>query len=135
MEMPENPSLRRAPALSRTAFAALLAIAAVSAGCGGGDGPVCTAEARASVLLTAVDGGGAPLAGYDVDFSVDGGAVQRVRCETAAPCAIAYEVAGRFVLNATKPGHLPASASVVVGADECHVQTVPVQLTLGAAGG
>ena len=53
----------------------------------------------------------------------------------AAPCAIAYEVAGRFVLNATKPGHLPASASVVVGADECHVLTVPVQLTLRTPGG
>lgn len=135
MATPEAGSPLRAPALSRTAFGALLAVAAAMGGCGGGDAPVCTAEARASVLLTAVDDGGAPLAGGDVDFRVDGGAVQRVRCEAAAPCAIAYEVAGRFAITASKPGHAAASASVTVTGDECHVDTVRLTLTLRALAG
>ena len=118
----------------------LIGLSAVSA-CGGGDEGItpssppipstaCTTEARTSVLLTAVDHLNAPLPGVNVLYQVNGGTVQNQACESTGTCAIAFEVSGVFSITASKVGYTPASGTVTVTRDECHVITERLTLTL-----
>ena len=112
----------------------MLFVSAVNA-CGGGgdDGIACTAEARTSVLLTVVDQLNVPLPGVNVTYQVNGGATQIQACETTGRCAIAFEVSGTFSIAASKAGYTPASGTVTVTRDACHVITESLTLTLRSA--
>jgi hypothetical protein len=122
-------------AASRTlTLMGLLAVTALFSACGGGaEGIVCTLEARTSVLVNVVDPLGAALPGVMVVYRVDGGAAQSQACDSAGLCAVAFEVSGVFALTATKPGYAPASTTVTVTRDVCHVNTERVTLTLRLA--
>lgn len=105
----------------------LLALSA----CGGGDDEgACTAEARVSVALTIVDDLNAPVAAADVSYSVNGGAAQTLVCGSSGACNVANEVSGVFAISASKSGYLPASGTVTVERDACHVITQKLTLTL-----
>lgn len=123
---------------ARIAGLPVIAASALIGGCGSaGEELTCTAEARSSVTLSVVDRFNVPLSGVDIRFQVDRGPVRSPvagpPCEPAVQCALAYEVSGVFFITASKPGYAPASASVTVGRDACHVITQPLTLTLQPA--
>ncbi|WP_396267225.1 hypothetical protein [Ideonella sp.] len=102
--------------------------------CGGGDDEgACTAEARVSVVLSIVDDLNAPVAAADVSYRVDGGAAQTLVCGASGACNIANEISGVFAVSASKSGYLPASGTVTVNRDACHVITQKLTLTLKRA--
>lgn len=90
----------------------------------------CTLEARSSLAVRVEDGAGILIGDATVNASHAGGAVQA--CEPSGDsyqCPF-YEVAGDFVVAASRAGNEPASAAVTVGADACHVVTEQVLLVL-----
>lgn len=102
----------------------LLVIAALLGACGdGGNGTVCTLEARASVVVTVVDQSSAPLSGATATYQVDGGPAQVQACEPNGTCLIGQEVSGVFTIVVTRPGYITSSATVFVNSDQCHVIT------------
>ena len=108
----------------------LLALSA----CGGGDDEgACTAEAKVSVALTIVDDLNAPVAAAEVSYRVNGGAAQTLVCGSSGACNVANEVSGVFAISASKSGYLPASGTVTVDRDACHVITQKLTLTLKRA--
>lgn len=107
----------------------LLALSA----CGGGDEGACTAEARVSVELTIVDDLNAPVAAAEVSYRVDGGSAQTLVCGSSGGCNVANEVSGVLAISASKNGYLPASGTVTVERDACHVMTQKLTLTLKRA--
>ena len=118
----------------------LLLLAALTA-CGtdgddGGDGVVCTLEARASVVVSIIDLSGAPLLGATVIYRVDDGEEIEAECfeppDTCTSFVAGFEIAGDFTVRAEREGFQPAEAFVTVEFDElgCHVITQDVELTL-----
>jgi hypothetical protein len=91
----------------------------------------CTMEARASVVVTLVDAEGNAIPDGTVTYSSDGLTVEE-DCEGpgADGFVCGYEVAGPISILATAPGYEPVSEIVVVEADECHVSTAYLQLTM-----
>lgn len=139
---PHPRAKRRASCIapwSGTARAALMAalMASLTASCGGlgeEDGIACTTEVRTSVIVHVVDQAGVPLAGATVTYRVDGGTEQAATChQTLAACTdfqAGQELSGEFGITARRAGFLPASATVTVDRDVCHVQTQQLTLTL-----
>lgn len=118
----------------------LVCLFAVVAACGDDDDffVACTAESRVSVVITVVDAVGAPVPGAMVTYSVDGGAFQQATgCSSALIPACSgnvfvagREVAGDFVMRVEKAGLQPATVSVRVARDECHVLTQQIVVPL-----
>jgi hypothetical protein len=133
--MPLRPPLL--PLWRRRARAVGLAACALgAASCGGGsdgDDIACTAEARASVMLTVVDASNAPVADARVSYRVDGGALQSLNCGAAGVCAVGFEVRGVFEITVEATGYAPASRSAAVTGDVCHVATVGLTVVLAPA--
>lgn len=102
------------------------------AGSGGTSGIVCTAELRPSVLLTVVDQAGVIVPGASVSYQIDGGPRQNQTCESGAGCFVGYEAAGTFSITAEKIGYSPASGTVTVAREQCHVKTESLTLKLTA---
>lgn len=133
----ENQPLNLHKAHPESMFRNILCLFALSAlnACGGGeDGIACTTEARPSVLLTVVDQLNAPLPNVTVSYQVNGGTAQSQVCEPTGSCSIAFEVSGVFSISASKTGYRPASGSVTVTRDVCHVNTERLTLIPRAAG-
>jgi hypothetical protein len=105
------------------------------AGCGGTDDTiVCTAEARASVVVQVVDAAGAPLGWATVSYRVDSGPVLAAQCyvppDGCSTFVAGMEVAGEFAIRAKKAGFQSAAASFTVQRDVCHVTTREAVMTL-----
>jgi hypothetical protein len=124
------------PTLTPSRLLTLLTLSVLTTACGGGsgDGLACTTEARPSVLLTVVDPQNAPLAGAVATFQVNGGPAQTQACDANGLCALAFELAGDFSISASRTGYLPATGTLRVSRDECHVITARLTLTLRPAG-
>jgi hypothetical protein len=99
----------------------------VAAGCDGG-AVECTAEARGSVNVTVTDAAGAPIPDVEVSFETPSRPLAPCEQMVAGDWVCGWEVAGEISVVATAPGYVGGSATVTVGADECHV--VPEVLTL-----
>lgn len=115
------------------------AVGVLVAGCGGtGDDTVaCTTEVRYSVVVSVVDSGGQAVPGATVSYSVDGGSTLAATC-IGLPSACSnflagQEISGEFAIKAGKAGWRPASATVTVQRDACHVITREVVMTLEPA--
>lgn len=98
------------------------------------DDVVCTAEARASVMLTVVDAKNNKLPDVSVSYSVDKASPKMLICEPNGECVLEYEVPGEFLITASKAGYLPAASTVKVTRGACHVNTERVVLTLKSSG-
>lgn len=101
--------------------------------------PACTEEARASVMVSVLDGRGAPFPGATVTWRVDGREPQPAECAdfgllppACARFVAGWEVAGAIEVRAEKAGFLPAAAAVTVLMDEfsCHVLTRDITLVM-----
>lgn len=120
-------------------FTGIAALAALSgaplfAGC---VDPACTTEARSSVDVSVVDATGAVQKDAKVTFSVDGGADEPAECvgpSGGGACdawVAGFERTGSFTVKAeSADGTKQASQTVVVTADECHVVSQSMTLTL-----
>jgi hypothetical protein len=97
------------------------------------DDPVCTSEARVSVLATTIDKGGTHSVPADevTYLANDATAPQQAHCanEDCSLWAVGYEVSGEIVINASACGDT-GSATVSVGMTEdgCHVDTQHVMI-------
>jgi hypothetical protein len=92
-------------------------------------GHVCTAEARASLVLTVVDGeSGESILDPVVTFRIDGGELQMPESwiHQDEDIVVTYEHSGLFEVDIEAVGYEPAHAEYEVGEDEarCHVLTV-----------
>lgn len=116
-------------------LAASLALSACSPP--GGDS-YCTLEARASVRVTVEDSAGNLQRTAHVSYIRDSDPEQDATCVDASGsptgCGIwvaGWELAGDFLITATSAdGTRTAQQQVHVDADECHVLTQTVKLTL-----
>lgn len=81
------------------------------------------------MLLTVVDQAGVTLPGVSVSYQVDGGPIQNQTCESGS-CFVGFEVAGTFSITAAKNGYSPASGTITVTRDVCHVHPEPLTLRL-----
>ena len=116
--------------LLSTAFALSLSA------CGGGteaEGVACTAEVRASVLVTALDTRSAPISSASVTYQINDGPVQEKVCPVSGACPVGAEQSGRFKLTVSKAGYVSAAAEVQVNRDVCHVITEQVTVVLRQA--
>jgi len=128
------------PAWAGVTLALLLGAGGSCADGDGIDGPrACTEEARASVMVSIVDAGGAPFPGAAVTWRADGGVTHPAECvdftQPPATCShfvAGWEVPGTIEVRSEKTGFLTASAAVVVPMDEfgCHVITRQVTLVM-----
>lgn len=110
-----------------------IALIALVAGCPAAipDDIDCTAEARASVQITVVDTFGGKIPNAELTFRVDGGDAQP--CEQlggAGEFVCGWEQAGDITVTATAEGYFVQEAAVRVNADECHVITEQLTVTL-----
>jgi len=113
----------------------LLALTPVVEGC---IGLSCTEEARASVLVTVVDEMDAIQRDAKVTFSVEGRAEQAAECVDPTGAGTScdswiggYEQTGSFTVKAASAdGTKHAETTFMVDADECHVETQTIKLTL-----
>jgi hypothetical protein len=95
---------------------------------GGDDGVVCTDDFRLSVLVTVLDGE-TVVDDATVAFSVDGDAQQPCDNLEEGRYACGGEQAGDFLITATR-GDQSGSIALTVTADECHVITEEVTLSI-----
>ena len=105
---------------------ALMFIVQLVGACGEGFiGPICTLEARVSVVVTVIDQTNNRLEGATATWQVNGGPTQVQSCDQfgIGNCLLAYEVSGVFTFAVSKPGYTPASGTATVKRDECHVIT------------
>ncbi len=105
---------------------------------GGCVGGACDTLAKASVDVEVVDAMGAPQKDAQVTFSVDDGPDEPAECAAAGAAAgscdrwsAGFERSGTFTVKASSAdGTKHASKVVEITADECHVLTQSVTLTL-----
>ena len=136
--------------MSRTVRPSIWLQVLVLAACGRADAPAdaaadrgpgligCSADARPGVEVAVTDGRtGAALGGFTVVLASDpAGPAPSLDSSTVAaqPPQVwrgALERAGRFSLRVTKARYLPwDTTGVVVTRDECHVQTVRLDVRL-----
>lgn len=90
----------------------------------------CTDLAAVSVSLTLENQNGESVAGADVRFSADGSAEEPCTEFDVGTYTCGYEVEGELTITIGADGYEPASISVTVGADECHVITEEVTVVL-----
>lgn len=123
--------------------ALLAALLLGTAGSCMGDGvpmpQACTEEARASVMVSVLDGAGGPFPGAAVTWRANGGEAQAAECVdfTQPPAACSrfvagWEVSGTIEVRAEKRGFVPAAAATTVPMDEfgCHVVTRELSLVM-----
>lgn len=94
----------------------------------------CDDMAVSSVTLDVENEAGERISGSTATYSVDGG--DPVACEALGgngDFVCGWEVAGDLTITASAPGYEDASQTVTVEADECHVVTEHLTLTLAAA--
>ena len=98
----------------------------------GGNGQVCTTEARASVMVRVVDQAGAPLTGAVVTYTVDGSEPMAAELILSNQYVAGWETRGDFVITASLTGFVTAQATATVTeeASGCHVISESVELTL-----
>jgi hypothetical protein len=112
----------------------VVAVLAVAAACEPVGGRDCTLMAVSSVTLNVENEAGARISGSTATYSVDGG--EPVACEALGgngDFVCGWEVAGDLTITASAPGYQEASQTVTVEADECHVVTEELTLTLQEA--
>ena len=114
------------PSLFAFGFAALTLLP----GCLGDDAQDCTTEARSSVSLTVVDEQGNALADADAVFAVDGGAERDCESMGNGAFVCGWEEAGAFTITVDAEGFGAKTVQLTVDADECHVQTEILEVTL-----
>ncbi len=92
----------------------------------------CTELAAVSVTANVTDDAANAINDATVTFAVDGGAAEDCDFVADGSYSCGVEVAGDFVITATKPGFdsATASATVVEDADGCHVVGESVNLVL-----
>ena len=113
----------------QTLIRGVLAASAVAVLAGCPPEQACTLIAVWSVNLDVVDEAGAPIPDATATWSVDGGSPEP--CEVVGDIlACGSEIAGDLTIEAAAPGFESQSTTVTVGADECHVITEMVELTL-----
>jgi hypothetical protein len=108
-----------------TALAALVACEDTTVG--------CDDMAVSSVSLTVEDADGNAITGANATYTVDGGVPSACEEFGDGNYACGYEQAGEITVTASAAGYAEASATVTVEADECHVITEQVTLTLDVA--
>ena len=95
----------------------------------GAGGVVCTLEARPAVVARVEAPPGLSAEGALARVR-DGAYVDTARVVGGA-AGLAHEREGRYTLDVTHPGFVPAHREgIVVGRDECHVRTVEVAVQL-----
>ena len=93
----------------------------------------CTTEAVVSVVVTVTDVDGNTLTGATVTYSP---ADLSDACdEFSGTYNCGYELGGVVTVSAVLDGYQPASDTVTVFEDECHVRTEQVTLVLEPASG
>lgn len=93
----------------------------------------CTTEARASVQLTVVDAAGNTIAGASAEYTIES-----EQWPAPQPCedlggdtlVCGWEVEDTFHIEVSAPGYATETVEVDVFADECHVITELVEVTL-----
>lgn len=125
------------PHLTLAVIAAVAGLATVStlAAC---ELPVaCTLEARASLSVHVQDSGATGIADATVTARPEADAAAQA-CEALGAgdylCPF-FEVAGDFVVTASRPGFVDATATATVEEGECHVEPADVLLVLTASDG
>ncbi len=100
----------------------------------GDDGMACTALAAASVTITVLDGDGVALSGVTVAYSVDGDEPLDADQLSDNEFVAGWEVAGDFVITATKQGYLSTVEAITVEMEEsgCHVSGQVLEMVLVA---
>jgi hypothetical protein len=132
----QEPRTLRCARKTMSASLLLATVALFVSACGGGsnsDGVACTLEARASVIINAVDPGAAPIASAVVTYQINGGPLQTENCPAVGVCSVGSEQSGRFKLTVSKTGYMSQSTEIQVNADECHVLTERVTVVLRRA--
>lgn len=117
----------------RFVSSALSVVVVVVAGCEQ-PGTNCTLEAAASVNVEVRDIDGAAVVDADVRYTVDGGDSEACDNFDDGRYACGYEIAGEFVVTATKAGYAAAQNGVTVKDDECHVVGESLDLLLLKSG-
>jgi len=90
----------------------------------------CTTEARVSVQVTITDQAGNIVDGATVTYDSDDGTGLPCDEGSAGTWACGYEVDGEITVHAEAPFLLPASDTVTVDSDECHVISESLTLVL-----
>lgn len=118
----------------RLASLSIVAVAATLTGC---ESLVdCTTDARASVQLTVVDSSGAAIAGASATYTIedeDWPAPQPCEDMGGGTLVCGWEVDDTFHIEVTAPGYASETLELDVFADECHVITEQVTVTLQPA--
>jgi hypothetical protein len=96
-------------------------------------GTACTEEARQSLSVTVTDDAGAAVVDAAVTATHGGDIKTCESLDDGSYFCDFSEVAGDFVITATKDGFVDTSESVTVDADACHVITESVTLVLVVA--
>lgn len=93
---------------------------------------MCTEEARASIQFTISDGSGNPVDNASATFTPEGGAETDCDAltEGGASFTCGYEVEGSITIKVTADGFQPFEDTIEVSADECHVITEELAVTL-----
>jgi hypothetical protein len=91
----------------------------------------CSMEALSSVGVTVVDSGNSPVSGAKVKYTIDGGSAKDCEPAVATPNVFicGYEESGHFVITVTRGGDTK-TAEADVHADECHVTSVSIVITM-----
>ena len=92
----------------------------------GEEGVDCSADIKPSVVVSVVDADGSEILEAELTYSVDGGTEQP--CDEYNTCG--QETAGEFTITASAAGYMPASETLTVESDICHVITQWVDLVL-----
>ena len=88
--------------------------------CNDGEETNCTTEAVVSVSVVVTDDAGNAV--NDATVTYDGGGQTGVPCDHVSGFYLCgYEVDGAITVNVARDGFAPATQSVTVGADACHV--------------
>jgi len=122
--------------MTRHLLIPLTALTALSLGLSGcGTLVDCTTEARASVQLTVVDGAGAAIDGASAQYTIESESWPSPQpCESVGGGVLVcgWEVEDTFHIDVSAPGYLSQTVQVEVWADQCHVITEEVGVTMQA---
>lgn len=112
-----------------------LALLPLLAACGDKDGDdsggeyACTDDLRVSLSVRLRDDAGNAVSGADVTYAVDGGAAKDCE-EWGGDWACGFEEAGSLEISVVAEGFEPHSEVVQIEADQCHVISQTLDVTL-----
>ena len=119
-------------------LAAVAAVAAISSVAACEPPLACDLSARASLSVHVEDSAGTGIDDATVTARPDADGAAFEACETLGAgdylCPF-FEVAGDFVVTASRPGFVDATATATVEDGECHVEPADVLLVLAASDG